>query len=453
MAFFSFLSWFKPWWKTTETDYETVLSRLTKDINDVQARLIRVNQRERRSSITLTLYAILLWLIYTLFVYLTTTEKRPLMTKSERFHVWLPSVLGLMLIISVRSIVRWWFRRVSAGEEKHLRSLQRTRRKKIDEIKQATKFDHLRSLLERYDDTAVNRPGMKRVGSSMDGKQNKQVQQTTKSNEIPQGSRQFQGMKDGKPVNGSSQSGQRPVELLSTPVKSNQKTVQGQPISTIVTTGSGTSLPFETPQQHLRFQKTWLDRVADKILGVETNVQDGGAEQRYALICHVCLTHNGLCPKEDWEEVQYICPRCGTFNSRRPSSVPVPSPWSASSAANRRASLGTPSPAKSLRDLPPGSPSVKSVILESASAPSGFGNTTEFEGEEKDDEEEAKKQKEDSIDDDEINQDELETEAEKATRRGARTTARQEKDDGLMLRKRQGISSIGDESAEPMQVD
>ena len=40
--FFSFLSWIRPWWKTAKTDYETVLKRLTKDINDVQARLIRV---------------------------------------------------------------------------------------------------------------------------------------------------------------------------------------------------------------------------------------------------------------------------------------------------------------------------------------------------------------------------------------------------------------------------
>lgn len=449
MAFFSFLSWFRPWWKTTETDYETVLSRLTKDINDVQARLIRVNQRERRSSITLTLYAILLWLIYTLFVYFTTREKRHFMSKSDRFHVWLPSILGLLLIISVRSIVRWWFKRVSDGEEKHLRSLQRTRRKKIDEIKQATKFDHLRNLLERYDDTASNRPGMKRVGSSFDGKLNKQGQQnTTTPNKAAQQNRQFQGMRDGRPVNGGSQSGLRPIEqkAFKTPIKNNTNTIQGQPgqpVPTIDITGTGNPLPFDVPQQHLRFQKTWLDRVADKVLGVETSGQDGGAEQRYALICHVCLSHNGLCPKEEWEEVQYICPRCGTFNSRRPSSVPVTSPWSSSNI--RRASMGTPSPAKSLRDLPP-SPSIKDGVSESVSAPSGFGNTSGFE-------EETDEEREEGAKTDKREEHEQETEVEQAKRRGAKTTARQEKDDLSLLRKRQGNSSIGDESTEPMQID
>lgn len=442
MAFFSFLSWFRPWWKTTETDYETVLARLTKDIQNVQARLIRVNQRERRSSITLTVYAVLLWLAYTLFVYFTTTEKRPLMSKSERFHVWLPSVIGLIIIISVRSIVRWWFRRVCTGEENHLRSLQRARRKKIDEIKQATKFDHLRSLLERYDDTAPNRPGMKRGGSSLDGKQIKQAQQPNS-----QGARQFQGMKDGKPVNGGAQQAAIPAggQSFSTPVKNNQKTAQAQPVPSIVTTGAGAALPFDTPQQHFRFQKTWLDRVADKILGVETSEQDSRAEQRYALICHVCLTHNGLCPKEDWEEVQYICPRCGTFNSRRPSSVPVTSPWSSTNTPNnRRSSLGAPSPAKSLKDLSH-SPSAKSGVMESSSAPSGFGNTSRFE------EEEEETQEEDSLVNDGVNEEKLETE--EATRRGGKTTARQEKDDGSILRKRQGVSSTGDESTEPMQID
>lgn len=97
MLFFSFLSWFRPWWKTSETDYETVLSRLSKDINTVQTRLVRINYRERKASVTLTFYAVLLWLIYATGLWYWSADKRLEMSKGERAKLWSPVVLGLIL--------------------------------------------------------------------------------------------------------------------------------------------------------------------------------------------------------------------------------------------------------------------------------------------------------------------------------------------------------------------
>lgn len=97
MAFFSFLSWFRPWWKTTDTDYETVLSRLSSDISDVQERLLRVRQRERRASVQLTLYAVAILLAYASFVWFISADDRPFMSKSERLRLWAPVWAGLLL--------------------------------------------------------------------------------------------------------------------------------------------------------------------------------------------------------------------------------------------------------------------------------------------------------------------------------------------------------------------
>jgi sterol desaturase/sphingolipid hydroxylase (fatty acid hydroxylase superfamily) len=116
MAFFSFLSWFRPWWKTSETDYDTVLNRLTKDIDSVQGRLVHINRRERRASITLTLYAILVWLVYAVFLWYWTAAKRLEMTKRERVQLWSPVWLGLVFIIFARFLVRFWYRRIATGE-------------------------------------------------------------------------------------------------------------------------------------------------------------------------------------------------------------------------------------------------------------------------------------------------------------------------------------------------
>ncbi len=74
---------FLPWKRTNrETDYETVLSRLEDEIQDVQSRLTQIRLRERRASVTLTLQAFLLWAIYTFvcwfFGLLTLRRTRPL---------------------------------------------------------------------------------------------------------------------------------------------------------------------------------------------------------------------------------------------------------------------------------------------------------------------------------------------------------------------------------------
>lgn len=81
-------------------------------------------------------------------------------------------------------------------------------------------------------------------------------------------------------------------------------------------------------------QKTWMDKLADAILGSDPATM--GPEQKYALICARCHAHNGLALKEEFNEVQYVCPHCGHFNSRRPSSAPVSSPFNSSTNKTQR---------------------------------------------------------------------------------------------------------------------
>lgn len=59
------------------------------------------------------------------------------------------------------------------------------------------------------------------------------------------------------------------------------------------------------------YNRTWVDRVLDLIVGDESNAS------KYALICEKCFTHNGLALPEEFESVQYSCPKCGHFNAKR----------------------------------------------------------------------------------------------------------------------------------------
>lgn len=301
-----------------ETDYETVLSRLETDIQSVQSRLTQIRLRERRASVTLTLQAFLLWAIYTFvcwfFGLLSLRHHRHNAeggwVGNRKLVVWVPVLVSPILIISTRRIVRWWYRRIGAAEDKHLIDLRRQKREKIDEIKRATKYDHLRMLLDKYDEAAPKQPE-----TPVKGKPNSKNATPTKS---PAAIPPQQQRPVGAPAPATPETAALQAQKMA------QMRQQPRP-----------PLPIAP------LQKTWTDKLADAILGSDPSIL--GPEQKYALICSRCFHHNGLALKEEFNEIQYVCPHCGNFNSRRPSSTPVGSPFNHSSsgaAAGRNSVMG-----------------------------------------------------------------------------------------------------------------
>ncbi|PWN22445.1 hypothetical protein BCV69DRAFT_297736 [Microstroma glucosiphilum] len=299
--------WFR---KAPKTEYEEVLADLTAEIDHVQSNLVQVQARKRRATLILPFWASILWLVWTVVMYFLGELQMSTFSSSNAWIIWGPVLLVPFLIFFTRRIVRWWYKRVQAAEEEHLKDLQRQRRAKIEEIKRATKYDHLRLLLEKYDDE--KKPVTSQQGRVAAGPQTP--------------------MKGGKPQ----QQGQAPGSAVARPPVPGQ-----QPLPSAMRGSQGTGAPtpagFGQPQAQSRApaapaQRTWLDRMADSVLGADPSSTALGPEQKYALICVSCKRHNGLARKEEFEEVQYICPHCGVFNTRRPSSMPVSSPWRASQA-------------------------------------------------------------------------------------------------------------------------
>ena len=61
--------------------------------------------------------------------------------------------------------------------------------------------------------------------------------------------------------------------------------------------------------------KTFLDKILDLLAGEDENAP----QNRYALICRHCKTHNGLAPPgERPESIGYLCGRCGGWNGPDP---------------------------------------------------------------------------------------------------------------------------------------
>ncbi|OCH86452.1 hypothetical protein OBBRIDRAFT_797157 [Obba rivulosa] len=282
----SFLTrWFQ---KKDSEDYAQVLESLALDIQKRQTRLSELRLRERRATLVVSVYALLLWLAYGGLWY---TELLPNISghrsngKFEKTVKAIPVFLGPIVILFVRRIVQIWYTRKGDAEEKALVKLRKEQREKIEEIKKKTNYYSTRTLIERYDDGHAN-----------------SVPNTPQATQLrrrlpPQGP-----SSDSAPT-----TPQRPLPL--SPQQGNSR--------------QGTPLPPNL-QQHLSFvpqapmpppRKQWYDKLADAILGDDEVASTSAAASRYALICQKCFAHNGLVKESMFEDAQYVCPKCGFFNA------------------------------------------------------------------------------------------------------------------------------------------
>ncbi|KAK7685486.1 hypothetical protein QCA50_011350 [Cerrena zonata] len=274
-----FSRWFS---KNQPEDYEQVLALLAIDIQKRQTHLSEIRLRERRSTLLFSIYAIALWGAYVSLWYtdwLPKLTNQHLRSQYERTARGVPVFMGPVVILFIRRIVQIWYTRIGNAEEKQLVSLRKQQREKIEQIKKATNYYTTRNLLERYDETPG--PGTPMRNRVMQPQQMAPVTAPATPQRPPN---QPQGISSNpqtpKPVSPNLQH-----HLSPSPQR-----------------------PLPPPR------KQWYDKLADAILGDDDSSSVSSAASRYALICQKCFAHNGLVKESQWEDAQYVCPKCGQFN-------------------------------------------------------------------------------------------------------------------------------------------
>ncbi|KAG8851390.1 hypothetical protein FRB96_009227 [Tulasnella sp. 330] len=330
-------------------DYERVLASLAISIQSKQTRLSEIRLRERRATLLVTLYAIGAWLIYLAAWW----------TVLPRYHIWkprsrdevtlqtiikaIPAIVGPVLILFIRRIVQSWYTRKAEWEEKQLKSLMAEQRTKIDEIKKKTNYYTTKNLLDRYDE-----PAAKKTPAPNTPESNLRQRRVPGSVASPQGPGAY---------------------------KSPQGTPARLPALQVVPPGSASQiqarqqiLQHTIPQPMAPPRKQWYDKVADAILG-DDEASSGSQHTRYALICDSCFAHNGLVRESEYDDMKYLCPKCGFFNASprmkrenpTPLNTAVPQFTAQKSPLGRRAdgsisppmtSPGVDSPSKRFIDVP-----------------------------------------------------------------------------------------------------
>lgn len=190
--------------------------------------------------------------------------------------------------------------------EKHLRSLQRARRAKIDEIKRASKFDYMRMLLDKYDDTQP--PPRARQAAAHAKSADSPLKSNSGGLAAPGSSpRSRPTTAPGSGGRAPFPAGQQELPSAATGgVSASANPALQSGSAKQPTQGASPAAPGLTVQAVP--PRTWLDRLADLILGSEQGEARIRDEQKYALICKECLNHNGLCLRSEIEEIRESWP-------------------------------------------------------------------------------------------------------------------------------------------------
>ncbi|KAM9305700.1 endoplasmic reticulum junction formation protein lunapark [Gastrophryne carolinensis] len=305
-------------WKAKPSTVE-VLEKMDKEIQSLEEFQDK-NQKLRKTWVgRLLLYATILYLITCLVVYKWhLPDGLP-----ARFLVLIPFLLFPALIWGARTLLIVWFVRRTERNNEALEDLKTQKKKILEEVMEKETYKTAKLILERFDPdskktkeleiSATSTPSTPRPGQDLRQRTAAQRNISVSTPVNPnQGSPQVAGLLAATPgLQRDTSAPGGPPERTAQPGL--QSTLMPRRPGTPTPGISGMALhppgpPLARPV--LPRERGALDRVIEYLVG-------DGPQNRYALICQQCFSHNGMALKEEFEYVAFRCAYCYFLNPAR----------------------------------------------------------------------------------------------------------------------------------------
>ncbi|KAI9628514.1 hypothetical protein KEM48_011466 [Puccinia striiformis f. sp. tritici PST-130] len=252
----------------TPDTFEKELVTLELKIATHQEKLKTIYQRQKSTTSTITIYSSLIWSIYSLIYYF---EWIPPLNHSLEL---LPIILIPIGLTSFRWIVQNWYQRKQETEKLRLRLLQNQLRDKLSPSPNNNQQQQAGRMIMTPPN---NNEGIRQRGSR-----------------LPYSSPGDKPNSIGTPLSNRSPS---TTNLMECQYQIFLNHILNNENFKIIF--SSLILPSPPPPPSHTAGKGGLI--------VEP-------QSKYALICLNCFAHNGLVRQEELDLIQYVCPKCGTFN-------------------------------------------------------------------------------------------------------------------------------------------
>ncbi|KAM9287345.1 endoplasmic reticulum junction formation protein lunapark isoform 2-T3 [Morus bassanus] len=302
-------------WRAKPSTVE-VLEKIDKEIQTLEE-FREKNQRLQKLWVgRLLFYSSLLYLITCLIVYLWCLPDE----WTARLIMTLPFFAFPLIIWSIRTLLIFFFSKRTERNNDALEDLKSQKKKILEEVMEKETYKTAKLILERFDpESSAKEAELPSAGTSATPRPGQEIRQRTtaqRSASAPLPVTPKQGSP--KALVPASPSLQRDMSAPSGPpertvVPSLQSNVLPRRPGSPATSVPGMGLHPPGPplaRPILPRERGVVDRVIEYLVG-------DGPQNRYALICQQCFSHNGMALKEEFEYIAFRCAYCFFLNPAR----------------------------------------------------------------------------------------------------------------------------------------
>ncbi|XP_051786646.1 endoplasmic reticulum junction formation protein lunapark-A isoform X2 [Erpetoichthys calabaricus] len=266
-----------------------VLEGIDKEINNLEE-FREKNQRLLKLWLgRLLLYSSLLYLLTCIVVYLWYFPEQ----WTGRLIMALPFFAFPVLVWFVRKVMIWLFSKRTERNNEKLEDLKSQKKKILEEVMEKETYKTAKLILERFDPDSKKKNELEQIpvtGAALTPRPGQELRQRNTSQRNPAASTPV-------PAN--------PSHGVALPV------VPGTPSGQMTTSAPGRHPPGPPlARPILPRERGAMDRVIEFLVG-------DGPQNRYALICQQCFSHNGMALKEEYEYIAFRCAYCFFLNPAR----------------------------------------------------------------------------------------------------------------------------------------
>ncbi|XP_066543576.1 endoplasmic reticulum junction formation protein lunapark-B isoform X1 [Amia ocellicauda] len=242
---------------------------------------------------------------------------------TARLIMALPCFAFPILVWFTRKLLIWLFSRRTERNNDKLEELKSQKRKILEEVMEKETYKNAKLILERFDPESKNKKDLEQTpvaGPPMTPRPGQELRQrnpalrsavSTPSNPTARPPATPGASPSGTPAT-SAPGGPPERNLAAAAAAAAQHRLMTRPMSP-GTSGMGLGLhppgpPLTRPV--LPRERGAMDRVIEYLVG-------DGPQNRYALICQQCFSHNGMALKEEFEYIAFRCAYCYFLNPAR----------------------------------------------------------------------------------------------------------------------------------------
>ncbi|CAK8671496.1 unnamed protein product [Clavelina lepadiformis] len=294
-------------WKKSKTTVET-LEDIDKDIHRLE-KFRKSNQALRSRVIgNFILYSVIIYIFGCAALYLFFS---PTSWVEQCLQI-LPTLCFPILIYLLKRFLHWWFVRKISRNELELQDLKDRRKEILENVMETETYKKAKEILEKFDPETK-----KKLEEERQRRENPSGPPQTPGTELrrrnlpatsPQGNLARQqpapsGTPVGRGIVGTGSS-------MTTPNYPLNGTGRGQLVP----------VPPPLPRPLIQPNRSTLEKIVEYFVG-------DGPNNRYALICKNCYSHNGMALREEFEYTDFRCAYCRFFNlarKQRPNAPKLP---------------------------------------------------------------------------------------------------------------------------------